>query len=77
MRTDPSPRSPRYIIDEPDVADYDRGSTREDELSTEDVDGSVEMADFKMFGSPTPTSNGVSDVISKFDQTEPERYLVE
>jgi hypothetical protein len=51
--------------------------TREDEETAEDVDGSVEMDDFEVFGSPTPTSNGVSDAISKLDQTEPERYLVE
>jgi hypothetical protein len=52
-------------------------STREDEETAEDVDGSVEMDDFEVFGSPTPTSNGVSDAISKLDPTEPERYLVE
>ncbi len=52
-------------------------STPEDEESAEDIDGSVEMDELEVFGSPTPTSNGVSDAISRLDQTEPERYLVE
>jgi len=52
-------------------------STREDGKNAEDVDESVEMDDFKMYGSPTPTSNRVSDAISKLDKTEPERYLIE
>jgi len=52
-------------------------STREDGENAEDVDESVEMDDFKMYGSPTPTSNRVLDAISKLDKTEPERYLIE
>lgn len=52
-------------------------STPEDGADEDDLDGSIEIDDFELYGSPAPTSNGVSNAIEKLDQSEPERYLVE
>lgn len=52
-------------------------STPEDETDENDLDESVKMDDFELYGSPTPTSNGVSNAIEKLNRSEPERYLVE
>jgi hypothetical protein len=52
-------------------------STSSDDSTSEGTEGSVEMDDLEVYGSPSPTSNGVSDAVSSLDQTEPERYLVE
>jgi len=51
-------------------------STPEDGTDEDDPEGSVGMDDFELYGSPAPTSNGASNAIERFDQSEPERYLV-
>ena len=52
-------------------------SIPDDRNTDEDFDGSVEMDDFAVYGSPSPTSNGVSSAIEKLDRSQPERYLIE
>lgn len=54
--------------------DIDSG---EDTPGNDDVDDSVEIDDFEVYESPSPTSNEVADAIRKLDQSEPERYLIE
>ncbi|WP_256392875.1 hypothetical protein [Natronoarchaeum rubrum] len=39
--------------------------TPEDGTEEDDPDGSVEMDDFELYGSPAPMSNGVSNAIEK------------
>jgi len=42
-------------------------STSSDNTTSEGTEGSVEMGDIEVYGSPSPTSNGVSDAISSLD----------
>lgn len=52
-------------------------STPTDQDSGGAPEDSIEMDELEVYGSPSPTSNGVSNAIESLDRTEPERYLVE